>query len=701
MLRSKGLSEKVLLLGIDGMDPKFTKRMLKEGYMPNTQKLIDKGAAREDLMLLGGIPTVTPPMWTTLATGATPMTHGVEDFNITKKGELDINFAGISSNNVKAEPLWNITAEAGKKTLVWHWPGGAWPPTSDSENLMVVDGTSPGALGFGYAMRDMEGVVFASDKVPATKFHYSAANDTDELVGDEKIKSYKSSRVKPPHHQDYWDELIAQFIDEVGDFQGFKPDAPGLNYRTEVLLGNRSQMDDLHKYPKNITMSTITEPEGWGFEVPEGAKEITWFKVMGHVPAPCLILKNDEGIYDRLAIYHTKEIEQPMVVLEKDVYTANVPDMSPTRDGSLEHVVRNMRLLDLAEDGSRLRLWYSAAFSADDNRPWYPQWIFDECTKKFGPPVPTGQIANDYRIMNDCNLEMWRQAGKWQSDCLNYMIKEHGVEVIFSHYHLVDMSGHTYMNVMKERYDSRYTEEEIYQCAIGTYKACDEYIGEFLHLLDEGWTILLFSDHGLVSRNEDFDPLIGDNYGVNAGVMCELGYTVMKKDKYQQDTADIDWEKTRAIQMGGNSIFINLKGRDRHGIVDPADKYELEEQIISDLYSYRDPFTNHRVVEFAFHQKDAKLLGLGGPYTGADIVFCVNENYVYDHGESLSTAEGAQDTSTSPIFVAAGAGIKEGFEMQLYPREVDVAPTAAALLGVRFPAQCEGAPAYSILTEEL
>ena len=450
-----------------------------------------------------------------------------------------------------------------------------------------------------------------------------------------------------------------------------------------------------------LNLGVCTEPEGWGFEVPEGAKEITWFKVLGHIPAPCLILKNDEGIYDRLAIYNTKEVDQPMVVLEKDAYTANVPDMSPTRDGSLEHVVRNMRLLDLAEDGSKLRLWYSAAFSADDNRPWYPQWIFDECTKKFGPPVPTGQIANDFRIMNDCNLEMWRQAGKWQADCLNYMIKEHGVEVIFSHYHLVDMSGHTYMNVMKERYDSRYTEEEIYECAIGTYKACDEYIGEFLHLLDEGWTILLFSDHGLLSRKEDFDPLIGDNYGVNAGVMCELGYTVMKKDKYMQDTADIDWDKTRAIQMGGNSIFINLKGRDRHGIVDPADKYELEEQIISDLYSYRDPFTNHRVIAFAFHQKDAKLLGLGGPDTGADIVFCVDENYVYDHGESLSTAEGYQDTSTSPIFIAAGAGIKEGFEMKQYPREVDVAPTVATLLGVKFPAQCEGAPAYSIFTEDV
>jgi len=32
---------------------------------------------------------------------------------------------------------------------------------------------------------------------------------------------------------------------------------------------------------------------------------------------------------------------------------------------------------------------------------------------------------------------------------------------------------------------------------------------------------------------------------------------------------------------------------------------------------------------------------------------------------------------------------------------VDIAPTCAALLGVRFPAQCEGAPIYQILDGEL
>lgn len=74
MLRNKGLSDKVILLGIDGMDPKFSRKMVDEGHMPNLKKLIEKGSARHDLRLLGGVPTITPPMWTTLATGAYPMT---------------------------------------------------------------------------------------------------------------------------------------------------------------------------------------------------------------------------------------------------------------------------------------------------------------------------------------------------------------------------------------------------------------------------------------------------------------------------------------------------------------------------------------------------------------------------------------------------------------------------------------------------
>ena len=76
-MQRKALSEKMIVLGVDGMDPRLTKKYLDAGLMPNLQAYLQQGAAREDLVLLGGVPTITPPMWTTLSTGAYPATHGI------------------------------------------------------------------------------------------------------------------------------------------------------------------------------------------------------------------------------------------------------------------------------------------------------------------------------------------------------------------------------------------------------------------------------------------------------------------------------------------------------------------------------------------------------------------------------------------------------------------------------------------------
>ena len=157
-MQRKALADKILLLGIDGMDPRLTSKYVAEGKMPNTQKMIERGAQREDLVMLGGQPTVTPPMWTTLATGAYPVTHGITCFGRQNPEHLDGKDYNIDSTLCLAEQLWNCFAEAGKKTLVWHWPGSSWPPTSDSENLHVVDGTQPAGPNAGVAEVDAEKV---------------------------------------------------------------------------------------------------------------------------------------------------------------------------------------------------------------------------------------------------------------------------------------------------------------------------------------------------------------------------------------------------------------------------------------------------------------------------------------------------------------------------------------------------------------
>ena len=73
---------------------------------------------------------------------------------------------------------------------------------------------------------------------------------------------------------------------------------------------------------------------------------------------------------------------------------------------------------------------------------------------------------------------------------------------------------------------------------------------------------------------------------------------------------------------------------------------------------------------------------------------------VSDHADSLAMTYGEAGTSVSPIFLAAGPGIKENFVTERVIREVDVAPTVAVLGGVRMPRECEGAPVYQILAED-
>lgn len=273
------------------------------------------------------------------------------------------------------------------------------------------------------------------------------------------------------------------------------------------------------------------------------------------------------------------------------------------------------------------------------------------------------------------------------------LIANDGYEVVFSHLHNVDCLGHSFWALAKEG-NHPGTDTKKFQGYIEqVYVDTDAYLGEFLHLLDEGWSVIITSDHGLLVKQEEF-PAFGDPFGVNAKLMYDLGYTGLFKDENGDLTKKIDWANTRAIAARGNHIWINLKGRNEHGIVDPQDKYALEEQIISDLYNYRDE-QGKRIVSIALRNKDAALLGMNGPECG-DVIYWLAEGPNRVHGDSLSTFCGYMDSSVSPIFIAAGAGIKPGYTKRVI-RQVDVAPTAAVLAGVRMPEECEGAVVYQIL----
>ena len=698
MLRNKGLTDKLLLLGVDGMDPRFTKRLVEEGKMPNVKKLMDMGSCRDDLMMLGAMPTITPPMWATLATGCYPMTHGIIDYNLSPVENRDLTIAGFSSVFMKAEPLFNVTAKAGKKTFVMHWPGGSFPPSIDSENLITIDGSSPGAVCSMSSCRDEDTLYIASVKAEKPSFTPYGANRL-LLEGDEilevaipcgtrfGISEEAQSRLK--EYRKWYKGII--------NVEGFTPES--------YMVADNIIYPETHgcmwgcaDVQASCSISPIDDPNGWAFDVPEGAREFMITSLYGRLTRYALILKNEAGIYDKVAIYKDKTTTEPLGILENDVFT-DIYDTLPKGDRE-EKVFRNMRAFKIAEDGSYVSILASKAMSCENDTVWFPRTLFKEVTEKFGYPQPGNMMtcnADDFYMK--FNKPQWEKSAKWQSNVMNYMIEEHGVEVIFSHMHNIDMQAHQYIKYMKNRDNSVLDENEVVKFAEAAYKITDDYLGDFMHLLDKGWTIILFSDHALISPEEEAVAL-GSDQGVCVEPFRSWGYTVMKVDENGNELPEVDLTKSKAIMTHCNSIYINLKGREPQGIVDPADKYEFEEEIITKLYELKHEKTGKRLVSLALHNKDAVLLGMGGEYA-ADIIYVTHETYVADHGAGLSTAYGYNDTSLSPIFVAAGKGIKENFRTKRYIREVDLAPTAAVLLGVDMPAECEGAPAYQIFTENI
>ena len=217
-----------------------------------------------------------------------------------------------------------------------------------------------------------------------------------------------------------------------------------------TFFGGDSTMHRLADFSIHLSMSPIADAEGWA-NAPEGAKEFTIYYMYGKVQKPVLILKNAEGKYDRLAVYETKEDAEPAFILENDVFTRDCKVMLPTKAGMVE-TVRDMRALKIAEDGSYVRLWVGEAMNCEDNRVWYPQWIFDSIKENVGMPCGSSMAAGqDEDLIMKCSQEQWKHCAEWQSAAMRYMIDEQDIEVIFSHFHGPDLAGHSYMKYLKDR----------------------------------------------------------------------------------------------------------------------------------------------------------------------------------------------------------------------------------------------------------
>lgn len=109
---------KVIILGIDGMDPRLLVRFVREGHMPNFKKLIDRGAFR---MLGTSLPPQSPVAWSNFITGKNPGGHAIFDF-IHRDPEKFVPYLSTTSIQAPSKIIslgdWRIPLSGGKIELM-------------------------------------------------------------------------------------------------------------------------------------------------------------------------------------------------------------------------------------------------------------------------------------------------------------------------------------------------------------------------------------------------------------------------------------------------------------------------------------------------------------------------------------------------------------------------------------------------------
>ncbi len=113
---------KVLVFGVDGADWRVIRPLMDAGRMPHFRRVVEGGAAG---VLWSMEPSLSPALWTTVATGRPPGAHGIGDFVVSLPGG---GYRPVTSDMRRVPAFWNLVGQrdGGREVGVVAWLV-SWP----------------------------------------------------------------------------------------------------------------------------------------------------------------------------------------------------------------------------------------------------------------------------------------------------------------------------------------------------------------------------------------------------------------------------------------------------------------------------------------------------------------------------------------------------------------------------------------------
>jgi predicted AlkP superfamily phosphohydrolase/phosphomutase len=223
------------------------------------------------------------------------------------------------------------------------------------------------------------------------------------------------------------------------------------------------------------------------------------------------------------------------------------------------------------------------------------------------------------------------------------------------------------------------------------YRSNDAFVGKIVERLRKDDLLMVISDHGFASFRRGVN--------LNAWLLAN-GYLKLKDgaDGSSEWLRDVDWSQTRAYLLGLAGLYLNVKGRESQGIVEPgAEVDRLKAELIGRLSGLRDEERGEVGITEPF---DTASL-YRGPYLreAPDLIIGYNRGYRVSWDCATGMVSGpvfednvkawSGDHTVDPRLVPGIFFCDRPIDAT-DPSLLDIAPTAVKLFGLTPPTHMDG-----------
>lgn len=611
----------MIVLGIDGMDPRIVHQMLARGELPNLAALVARGG-------LSDLETTSPPQspvaWSTFITGEGPEDHGIFDFVHRDAFHL----APYLSTSKVTPP--ERTIEIGSFAL----------PLGSPQVRLLRGGTA--------FWQTLE-----ANHIPATVVKVPA-----NFPPPSSTRAESMSGMGTP-------DLLGTY----GTFQLITDDAAiasrplqgGILHRVDFAGGHRGRTTltgppnplSATGIAMSLDLELVRDPAENTLLVRLGDRDVLlaageWSEWQPIAFDPGL-LAGDAGGMVRLYV------RQIQPTLHLYVSPINLDPAAPAMP------------LSAPSD-------YAPALARDVGR-FYTQGM-PEDTKALSSGVlaPSEFLAIVDRVMIETETMLERELARFRGGLL------------FLYLSSIDQASHVFFRSLEP--DAPDAERVHADVLPALYRRVDRWIGRIAAGVGPSTRLVVMSDHGFAPYRTKVH--------LNT-FLAQRGYlVVLPADRHAPGPlGHIDWRRTQAYALGLNQVFVNLRGREASGAVDPAERELVVERIERDLLALRDPESRLTAVTrldrppagvFSDRAPDL-IVGYRRGYRSSDeSALGAVGSQVFEDNLDRWSGDHCMDPAAVPGVFAANARIAPGPRPSLR----DLAPTILRFFGVTPPDGLEG-----------